>query len=150
MFAPIGDDYLHGLWPPCYREYLPHMSIRIFTKYFRVAYEAYEAHFRYLRRRSWREQEEYAEFLVKSSVLTDMEFFRRYQHGRHGGITDETDYDSVEAFKEMAFDHYGIEVVHYQRELGHYDNFPGGIKALQILHDNLVERWMAGKLREMR
>ena len=38
------------------------------------------------------------------------------------------------------------------RSLGHcsrnYNNIPGRIKALQILHDNLVERRMAGKLRE--
>ena len=37
------------------------------------------------------------------------------------------------------------------RSLGHcsrnYNNIPGRIKALQILHDNLVERRMAGKLR---
>lgn len=39
------------------------------------------------------------------------------------------------------------------RSLGHcsrnYNNIPGRIKALQILHDNLVERRMAGKLREV-
>ena len=38
------------------------------------------------------------------------------------------------------------------RSLGHcsrnYNNIPGRIKALQILYDNLVERRMAGKLRE--
>ena len=38
------------------------------------------------------------------------------------------------------------------RSLGHcsrhYENIPGRIKALQILYDNLVERRMAGKLRE--
>lgn len=38
------------------------------------------------------------------------------------------------------------------RSLGYcsrnYNNIPGRIKALQILHDNLVERRMAGKLRE--
>ena len=39
------------------------------------------------------------------------------------------------------------------RSLGHcsrnYNNIPGRIKALQILYDNLVERRMAGKLREV-
>ena len=38
------------------------------------------------------------------------------------------------------------------RSLGHcsrhYENIPGRIKALQILYDNLVERRMAGRLRE--
>lgn len=93
--------------PACYREPLPHMSIRIYAKYFRVAYMAYKEHFRHLMRRSRREREEYAEFLTEASFLTDIDFYRRYQLGRHGEITDETDFDSEEAFKEMAFDHYG-------------------------------------------
>jgi hypothetical protein len=93
--------------PACYREPLPHMSIRIYAKYFRVAYMAYKEHFRHLMRRSRREREEYAEFLTEASSLTDIDFYRRYQLGRHGEITDETDFDSEEAFKEMAFDHYG-------------------------------------------
>lgn len=93
--------------PACYREPLPHMSIRIYAKYFRVAYMAYKEHFRHLRRRSRREREEYAEYLAEASSLSDIEFYRRYQLGRHGEITDETDFDSEEAFKEMAFDHYG-------------------------------------------
>ena len=93
--------------PACYREPLPHMSIRIYAKYFRVAYMAYKEHFRHLMRRSRREREEYAEFMEKVSALSDIEFYRRYQLGRHGEITDETDMDSEEAFKEMAFDHYG-------------------------------------------
>lgn len=81
--------------PACYREPLPHMSIRIYAKYFRVAYMAYK------------EGEDYARFVEESAALTDIEFYRRYQLGRHGKITDETDFDSEEAFKEMAFDHYG-------------------------------------------
>ncbi len=93
--------------PACYREPLPHMSIRIYAKYFRVAYMAYKEHFRHLMRRSRREREEYAEFLTEASSLTDIDFYRRYQLGRHGEITDETDFDSEKAFKEMAFDHYG-------------------------------------------
>ena len=93
--------------PPCYREPLPMMSIRVYAKYFRVAYEAYEKHFSSLRWRSRRERKEYREFLEESATMTDIEFYRRYQHGRHGEITDETDFDSEEAFKEMAFDHYG-------------------------------------------
>lgn len=93
--------------PASYREPLPHMSIRIYAKYFRVAYMAYEEHFRHLMRRGRREREAYGAFLEKVSKMTDIEFYRRYQHGSHGEITDETDFDSEEAFKEMAVDHYG-------------------------------------------
>lgn len=93
--------------PPCYREPLPKMSIRIYSKYFRVAYEAYEAHFQRLYRRNKRERMEYAEFLEEATKLDDIGFYRRYQMGNRGEITDETDFDSEEAFKEMAFDHYG-------------------------------------------
>lgn len=93
--------------PPCYREPLPHMSIRVYAKYFRVAYEAYEKHFNGLRWRSRKERRECREFLEESAAMTDIEFYRRYQHGRHGEITDETDYDSEETFKKMAYDHYG-------------------------------------------
>lgn len=93
--------------PSCYREPLPKMSIRIYAKYFRAAYEAYEAHYQRLYRRNKRERQEYAEFQEESSKLNDIEFYRRYQFGRHGEITDETDFDSEEAFKEMAYDHYG-------------------------------------------
>lgn len=93
--------------PPSYREPLPNMSIRIYAKYFRVAYEAYQAHFRHLMRRSRREREEYARWEEESSKLNDIEFYRSYQYGRHGEITDQTDFDSEEAFKEMAFNHYG-------------------------------------------
>ena len=50
---------------------------------------------------------EYAEFLEEATKLDDIEFYRRYQMGNRGEITDETDFDSEEAFKEMAFDHYG-------------------------------------------
>ena len=95
------------LLPACYREPLPKMSIRIYAKYFRMAYEAYEAHFGRLSWRSQRERKEYREFLEKSASMTDIEFYRRYQMGNRGEITDKTDFDSEEAFKEMAFDHYG-------------------------------------------
>ena len=93
--------------PAFYREPLPKMSIRVYAKYFRVAYEAYEKHFSGLRWRSRRERKEYREFLEESAAMTDIEFYRRYQHGRHGEITDKTDFDSEEAFKKMAYDHYG-------------------------------------------
>lgn len=39
--------------------------------------------------------------------MSDVEFYRRYQMGNHGEITDETDLDSVEEFNKMAYDHYG-------------------------------------------
>lgn len=81
--------------PASYREPLPHMSIRIYAKYFRVAYMAYQEHFRHLMRRSRREREDYAEFLAEASALSDIEFYRRYQLGRHGEITDETDFELV-------------------------------------------------------
>ena len=93
--------------PACYREPLSKMSIRVYAKYFRVAYEAYEKHFSGLRWRSRRERKEYRVFLEESAAMTDIEFYRRYQHGRHGEITDETDFDSEEAFNKMAYDHYG-------------------------------------------
>lgn len=93
--------------PASYREPLPKMSIRVYAKYFRMAYEAYEKHFSGLRWRSRRERKEYRAFLEESAAMTDIEFYRRYQHGRHGEITDETDFDSEEAFKKMAYDHYG-------------------------------------------
>ena len=93
--------------PAFYREPLSKMSIRVYAKYFRVAYEAYEKHFSGLRWRSRRERKEYREFLEESAAMSDIEFYRRYQHGRHGEITDETDFDSEDAFKKMAFDHYG-------------------------------------------
>ena len=93
--------------PASYREPLPKMSIRVYAKYFRVAYEAYEKHFSGLRWRSRRDRKEYREFLEESAAMTDIEFYRHYQHGRHGEITDETDFDSEEAFKKMAYDHYG-------------------------------------------
>lgn len=106
-FERLETTIDEGMLPPCYREPLPQMSIRIYAKYFRVAYEAYEAHFQRLYRRNKRERQEYAAFLEESSAMTDIEFYRNYQHGRHGEITDETDFDSEEAFKEMAYDHYG-------------------------------------------
>lgn len=94
-------------FPACYREPLPAMSIRIYAKYFRLAYCAYKEHFRRLYRQSRREVREYKEWQEKSSALTDIEFYRSFQLGRHGEITDETDFDSEQAFKDMAFDHYG-------------------------------------------
>lgn len=39
--------------------------------------------------------------------LSDVAFYKRYQLGRHGEVTEETDLDSVASFKEMAYDHYG-------------------------------------------
>lgn len=83
------------------------MSIRIYAKYFRVAYMAFKEHSHKLYRRNKREREAYAEWQNKASRMTDIEFYRRYQLGSHGEITDETDFDNEEAFKEMAFDHYG-------------------------------------------
>lgn len=93
--------------PSSYREPLSHMSIRIYAKYFRVAYMAFKEHSHKLYRRNKRERDAYAEWQDKTLRMTDIEFYRHFQLGRHGEITDETDFDSEEAFKEMAFDHYG-------------------------------------------
>lgn len=93
--------------PSCYREPLPKMSIRIYAKYFRVAYETYEKHFSGLRWGGRGERKKYKSFLERTSTMTDVEFYRRYQLGNHGEITNETDFDSEEAFKAMAYDHYG-------------------------------------------
>lgn len=93
--------------PACYREPLPTMSIRVYAKYFRAAYMAYMENCHRLDHRSRRERKACKERLEKAAGMTDVEFYRQYQLGRHGEITDETDFDSVEAFKAMAFDHYG-------------------------------------------
>lgn len=92
-------------YPSFYREPLPDMSIRLYAKYFRVAYLAYEKHFRqfYDKKESQRKEQ----WLKDVADMTDVDFYRQYQLGRHGEITDETDLDSATAFKEMAFDHYG-------------------------------------------
>ena len=67
--------------PSCYREPLPQMSIRVYAKYYRVAYEAYEKHFSGLRWRSRRERKEYRAFLEESAAMTDVEFYRRISTG---------------------------------------------------------------------
>ena len=111
--------------PTCYREPLPHMSIRIYAKYYRVAYVAFKEHFLHLMRRSRRGREEYAAFLKKESALSDVEFYRQFQLGRHGKISDETDLDSEEVFKEIAFDHYG-ELGLSRNDVHAVDNYTPG------------------------
>ena len=92
-------------YPSSYREPLTDMSIRLYAKYFRVAYLAFEEH--YLQYASRKKARTMKRMLKESDTLSDVEFYKRYQLGRHGEITDETDIDSASAFKEMAFDHYG-------------------------------------------
>lgn len=92
-------------YPSFYRGPLPDMSIRLYAKYFRVAYLAYEKHFRQFYDK--KESKKKEKWLKDVAGMTDVEFYRQYQLGRHGEITDETNLDSAAAFKEMAFDHYG-------------------------------------------
>jgi hypothetical protein len=94
-------------YPASYREPLPEMSIRLYARYFRIAYNAYENHFLHLYKRSRKEVRRIKEELKKAESLSDVEFYQCFQHGRHGEITDETDLDSVAEFTKMAFDHYG-------------------------------------------
>ena len=93
--------------PAFYRPPLPDMSIRLYAKYFKVAYLAYEDHYVYLYRSDPEEADKKRQEMEKMAKLSDVEFYRRYQLGRHGEVNDETDLDSAEAFNKMAYDHYG-------------------------------------------
>ena len=64
----------------------------------------------------------------------------------HYGVYTFIGYNVFELYSDF---NKGFEI---SRSLGHcsrhYENIPGRIKAMQILYDNLVERRMAGRLRE--
>lgn len=105
IYRKIASGKTIESYPPFYREPLPDMSIRLYAKYFRVAYLAYENHFRQFYDK--KESKKKEKWLKNVADMTDVEFYRQYQLGRHGEITDETDLDSAAAFKKMAFDHYG-------------------------------------------
>ena len=107
IYRALGEGKTVEEFPAFYREPLDNMSIRLYARYFRIAYEAYEDHFRHLYRRDRKEARRIKGKMDKASALSDIEFYRFFQLGSHGEITDETDFDSVEAFNEMAFDHYG-------------------------------------------
>jgi hypothetical protein len=94
-------------FPVDYRAPLSDMSIRLYAKYFKVAYLAYEDHYAYLYRSNPKELKKKQTRIKKMSKLSDVDFYRRYQLGCHGEITDEMDLDSAAEFKKIAKDHYG-------------------------------------------
>ncbi len=94
-------------FPAHYRTPLTDMSIRLYAKYFKVAYLAYEDHYAYLSRSNPKELKKKEVRIKKMSKLSDVDFYRRYQLGCHGEITNETDLDSAAEFKKIAKDHYG-------------------------------------------
>ena len=93
--------------PPFYRGPFNDMSIRLYVKYYRIAYEAYDEYFRHLYGRKRRRGRRRKDGMEETSALSDIDYYRQNQLGNHGEITDDTDFDSVEAFRKMAFDHYG-------------------------------------------
>lgn len=94
-------------FPVDYRAPLTDMSIRLYAKYFKVAYLAYEDHYAYLYRSNPKELKKKQARIKKMSKLSDVDFYRRYQLGCHGVITDETDLDSAAELIKIAQDHYG-------------------------------------------
>lgn len=104
IYEKIKDGEDPGPLPPFYRKPLDTMSIRIYSKYFRVAHEVFDSQHEPWSERDKKEREQRHR---KNAKLDDIGYYRRYQLGRHGEITDETDFDSVKAFEDMAFDHYG-------------------------------------------
>ena len=93
--------------PSFYRPPLRDMNIRLYAKYFKVAYLAYEDYYAYLCRSEPKELGKRKNRQEEMLKMSDVKFYRRYQMGNHGEITDETDFDSVEEFNKMAYDHYG-------------------------------------------
>lgn len=94
-------------YPAYYREPLPEMSIRIYAKYFRIAHEKYQELMDKRWYRSRKEKERRRKERQKDASLDDLQYYNRHQLGRHGEITEQTNLDSAEDFKAMAFDHYG-------------------------------------------
>ena len=105
IYRKLKDGDVLDELPSFYREPLDTMSIRIYSKYFRVAHETFESQHDYL----WdeKDKERHLEMRKEDAMLDDIAYYRRHQYGRHGEITDETDFDSVKAFNDMAYDHYG-------------------------------------------
>ncbi len=94
-------------FPIYYRAPLTDMSIRLYAKYFKVAYLAYEEHYAYLYRSNPNELKKKKARIKELSELSDLDFYRRHKLGWHDEITDETDLDSAAGFKKIAKDHYG-------------------------------------------
>lgn len=105
IYRKMKDGDVLDELPSFYREPLDTMSIRIYSKYFRVAHETFESQHDYF----WdeKDKERHLEMRKEDAMLDDIAYYRQHQHGRHGEITDETDFDSVKAFNDMAYDHYG-------------------------------------------
>ena len=105
IYNKIAKGENPGELPPFYREPLDTMSIRIYSKYYRVAHETFESQhesFWSEGEKKWHEQRQ-----KERIEMDDVTYYRKTQFGRHGKITDETDFDSVKAFEDIAFDHYG-------------------------------------------
>ena len=94
-------------FPIYYRAPLTDMNIRLYAKYFKVAYLAYEEHYAYLYRSNPNELKKKKARIKELSELSDLDFYRRHKLGWHDEITDETDLDSAAGFKKIAKDHYG-------------------------------------------
>lgn len=105
IYNKIAKGENPGELPPFYREPLDTMSIRIYSKYYRVAHETFESQhesFWSEGEKKWHEQRQ-----KERIEMDDVTYYRKTQFGRHGKITEETDFDSVKAFEDIAFDHYG-------------------------------------------
>ena len=107
IYRKLKDGETINEFPKFYRTPLADMSIRQYAKYFKIAYLAYEDHYAYLHRSNPKELKQRMAEIKKMSKLSDVDFYRRYQLGRHGEITDKTDLDSATEFKKIAYDHYG-------------------------------------------
>ena len=94
-------------FPANYRAPLTNMSIRLYAKFFKVAYLAFEDYYAYLYCSNPNELKKKKAKIKEMSKLSNVDFYRRYQLGRHGGITDATNIDCAAEFKKIAKDHYG-------------------------------------------
>ena len=105
IYEKIRKGEKTSQFPSFYREPMNKMSIRIYSKYFRVAHETFNS------QREWfwneKDKEWHEKMRQEDATLDDIAYYRRHQLGRHGKITDETCFDSIQAFEDMAFDHYG-------------------------------------------
>ena len=104
IYKKIKDGQDPGELPPFYRKPMDDMSIRIYSKYFRVAHEVFDS-----QHESWseRDREEREEMRKEDAQLDDIAYYRQHSLGHYGAITDETDFDSAKEFERIANDHYG-------------------------------------------
>jgi len=104
IYKKIQNGQDPGELPPFYREPMEEMSIRIYSKYFRVAHEVFDSQHVTWSERDKREREEMQK---EDAQLDDIVYYRRHSLGHFGAITDETDFDSEKEFERIANDHYG-------------------------------------------